>query len=208
MPPGTPGRRDYNPLSTPAGQSDPAAARRLLAAAGWSPGTFGLSFAYQANDPTDTAWKAVLVKAYRAAGFAVSPYPTSSNAEFLSVDNDRSPSSPLNLRRGGGGWCSDWPSGSGSILPLLGRNSSDPTRMLTYFREPAVDADIQRIQQLPFAEQAAAWGAFDQALETKYYPFVVTEYRQEALLFGSRIGGMRNDPVFTMPTWKDLYVKR
>ncbi len=208
LPPGVPGRTDYNPLPTPVGESDPAAAKALLAEAGWSPGTFRLSFAFQAHDPVDTAWKDVMVKAYRAAGFAVTLYATSSDNELGSVERDPNPNSPLNLRRGGGGWCSDWPSGNGSMLPLVGRDSPDPSRMLTYFSEPSVDADIQRIRQLPFAEQPAAWGALDQTIETKYYPFVVTDYRQEALLVGSRIGGMHNDPVLTMPTWKDLYVIR
>jgi peptide/nickel transport system substrate-binding protein len=69
-----------------------------------------------------------------------------------------------------------------------------------------VDADFDRITRLPLDEQAAQWGALDKTIMTKYYPVVITGYRQAALLHGSHIGGMNVDTNVAMPTWQNLHV--
>jgi peptide/nickel transport system substrate-binding protein len=108
---------------------------------------------------------------------------------------------PINLRNDG--WCPDWPSGTSWFAETFrsqgGGNSA-------FFAQPTVDAQIDRIRQLPLDEQAAKWGALDKTIMTKYYPVVITGYRQAALLHGSHIGGMNVDTNMAMPTWQDLHV--
>jgi peptide/nickel transport system substrate-binding protein len=203
LPPGTPGRLDYHVLETAPGQTDPAKARELLAAAGYEPGDAELSFAYESDDPYSVATKNVLVRALERAGFKVAPRATSSFEEYLAVDAD--PHAPINLRSGGfGGWCADWPSGSSWIPILFG---SGNIQNAGHFSEPSVDADIERIKGLPLEQQLVEWGKLDKRIATEYYPVVVTDYGMDALLRGSRIRGMNNDSVLGTPTFKDMYVK-
>ncbi len=69
-----------------------------------------------------------------------------------------------------------------------------------------LDAEIHRIGQLPVDQQPAAWGALDESIMTDYYPIVITDYRGDAMLHGSKVGGMNNDASFGGPTWKDIHV--
>jgi hypothetical protein len=75
-----------------------------------------------------------------------------------------------------------------------------------FFAEPAIDQDIERISRLSIDEQPAAWANLDQTIMTDYYPVIITDYRGDALLHGSRIRGMSHDNVYGMPTWKDIHV--
>jgi peptide/nickel transport system substrate-binding protein len=69
-----------------------------------------------------------------------------------------------------------------------------------------VEQAARRIALLPLAEQPAAWGALDEQIQTDYFPIVAAFYQSQAMLHGSRIGGMNNDSLSAAPTWKDLYV--
>jgi peptide/nickel transport system substrate-binding protein len=198
LPPGFPGRQDYNPLDTEPGRTDPDKAKALLDEAGFAPSEYQLKWYY---DRTDSAWVAassVLVKALEAAGFKATAIP-SSYEQVQTVNND--PQAPVNLRFVG--WVSDWPSGS-SWFQLLFHSEGGYND--AYFDQPTVDAAIERIGRLPFDEQPAEWGALDQMIMTKYYPAVITGYPSSALLHGSKIGGMNNDDTSGTPTWKDIYV--
>jgi len=43
---------------------------------------------------------------------------------------------------------------------------------------------------------------------TRYYPGVTLYYPGVQMLHGAAIGGMNDDPLVGMPTWKDIYVRR
>jgi len=43
---------------------------------------------------------------------------------------------------------------------------------------------------------------------TDYYPVISTSYTGSAMLHGSRIGGINADSVYSMPTWKDIFVRQ
>ena len=202
LPPGNPARVDYNPLSSQPGETDPVRAKQLLRAAGYEPGEFTLRFTYDPDDPDGKPRSQALAAGLEEGGFRVVPYVPSTHDEFVAVRAD--PSAPLNLRPFG--WCTDWPSGSSSLLSLL--VSTKRLDNFAFFSEPEVDDEIERIGQLPLSEQPAAWGALDRIVETKFYPYVVTKYGGFAMLHGSRIGGLNADGVLMMPTWKDLHVLR
>ena len=195
LPPGFPGRQDYDVLDTEPGQTDPAKAKALLKEAGLAAGEYELKFGYAADSAVPVN---LIEKSLESVGFKATP------RSVPSVDYDRfihDPNAPVNLRLGG--WCSDWPSG-GSWFPRLFKSDSGDN--FSHFTEPSVDAKIEQILDLPFQEQPAAWGALDKTIMTDYYPAVIRYYAAQPILHGSRIGGVNADDIYTMPSWKDLHV--
>jgi peptide/nickel transport system substrate-binding protein len=201
LPPGFPARQTYPVLDTDPGQTDPEKAKALLKDAGYAPGQYELEFAYDSSDPDLRKAKDLFVRSFEAAGFKVTPFRTLNDDEFQRVSND--PDAPINIRTNTG-WCADWPSGSALFPPLF---DSTGFGNATYFAEPAVDQEIDRISDLPIDAQPAAWAALDKTIMTRYYPVVVLGYGASALLHGSKIGGMHIDNVTGAPTWKDLYLR-
>jgi peptide/nickel transport system substrate-binding protein len=198
LPPGFPGGVDYNPLETPAGETDPDRAKALLEEAGQR--GYELIFNY-VDDPSGRAIKDVLTRAFVQAGFTVDARPTAGDDIYnREIDRD----SPSNIRYSGAGWCADWPSGNDWLPSIVSSRDTGSNR--AYLHDPAIDAEIERIRELRLPEQPAAWGALDEMVETEYYPYVVTRYNQNVMLHGSRIGGMNNDEVREAPTFKDIYV--
>jgi peptide/nickel transport system substrate-binding protein len=196
--PGFPERQDYTVLDIEPGRTDPDQAKVLLKQAGYAPGEYKLSWPYIDDDPIWKGFNDLLVQSMEAAGFKTRPFPTSTD-DFETVWND--PDAPFNFRSGG--LCPDWPTGN-AWLPLLFQ--SQGIYNVGYFAEPAVDAEIERISLLPIDEQPAAWAALDKTIMTDYYPAIINGYQGVAMLHGSSIGGLNNDDVYGMPTWKDIYI--
>jgi peptide/nickel transport system substrate-binding protein len=201
LPKGLPGRQDYAVLHAPPGATRPRKAQALLRQAGYAPGEYTITFAYtDAPDvPVPAGVKDLLVKSLHAAGFATHPIPTTTVEDFLSIQQD--PHAPINARFGG--WCSDWPSGSAWLPPVLGSNGDAND---AYFSEPSVDAAIDRIGRLPLDQQPVAWGSLEKEIMTRYYPGVVLNYSGVQMLHGAGIGGMNDDTAYGVPTWKDIYI--
>jgi len=203
LPPGFPGRVDYNPLSTEPGQTDPAKSRELLREAGYAPGEYRLYIASYKDDVFYPAEAIVeLAEGLERGGFKVTVYPQDSLYDKNPMLFD--PSSPVNLRQGG--WCPDWPSGSSWFPQVFSSSDSDIGTNRALFHEEAVDDQIEAISLLPLEEQPAAWGALDKQIMTKYYPLVVTQYLGRVMLHGSRVGGVSYDSVNAKPYLKNLYV--
>jgi peptide/nickel transport system substrate-binding protein len=62
------------------------------------------------------------------------------------------------------------------------------------------------IPSMPLADQAAAWGALDEEIETKYFPIIPTAFRNDLYVFGSKIGNGVGDGALGAPDYKDLFV--
>ena len=199
LPPGFPGRQDYDVLEIEPGRTDPDKAKALLREAGFAPGEYELKFAFVTDDPIAVEIRDLYVKSLEAAGFKVTPLEVSTFDDKQTVSTD--PNAPVNIRESG--WCSDWPSGN-SWFPHLFHSNGAVNE--AHFAEPAVDAEIDRISGLPLGEQPAAWGDLDRSIMTDYYPAINTGYLGAAMLHGSRIGGMNGDNTYGMPTWKDIHV--
>jgi peptide/nickel transport system substrate-binding protein len=200
LPPGVPGRQDFNPLSTRPGSTDPDKARALLKQAGYAPREYVLRWFYNQSDAASVASTQVITRAFRAAGFNAKPTPvlaTYMTAATAAPD----PTTPFNLRIGG--WCADWPSGSNWFTETFRTHGGGN---YAFFAEPTVDAKMERISQQPLHQQAAQWGALDKTMMTHYYPIIITGYHKTALLHGSHIGGLRVDTNLPMPAWQDLHV--
>ena len=74
------------------------------------------------------------------------------------------------------------------------------------FSSKAVDDRIDAIPQLLLTEQPPAWNALDKLIQTKYFPVVVTGYGGVAMMRGSKVHNVFDDPTFGMPTWKDIWI--
>jgi peptide/nickel transport system substrate-binding protein len=202
MAPGVPGRINYKALAPdkPA-QTDPAKSVALLKAAGYKPGQFKLSFDYATNSTQSVNAKNQLVAAFKKGGFNPQPYAVADSTKAGELLGD--PNAPINLRSIG--WCSDWPSGLTWLPPVFQTNKSVGANY-SFFSEKSVDNRIAAIGKLPFDQQPHAWGLLDEYINHKYFPNIVTGYGGAAMMHGSKIGGMYDDPVWAMPNYKDIYV--
>ena len=202
LPPGTNGRVEYDPLGNKGVETDPEKAKALLKEAGAE--GFEVKFLYASDDDQAVAAKDEIVKGLEAGGFKATPIASS----LETIRTDRTDyDSPINVRSSG--WCSDWPSG-GSWFPaqwageLVGlEGMPNPAN----FKVAEMD-DLQDhiLDDLSPEEAAKAWGEFDEKMQTEHYPAVVTGYSGSAMIHGSQVGGMENDPVLGMPTFSRMFV--
>ena len=202
LPPGTAGRKDYDPLGIGGVDTDAAKAKELLAEAGEE--NYEIKFFFASDDALSVAAKDQIVKGLEAGGFKATPI--ASTLETIRTDRTDY-DADINVRSSG--WCSDWPSG-GSWFPaqwaaeLVGlEGMPNPAN----FKEADMTAELDRIlDELTPEEATVAWGEFDETMQTKYYPAVVTGYSGSALIHGSKVGGMENDNVRGMPTFAQMFI--
>ncbi len=203
MPPGIPGRVDYNPLPDhEPGTTNADKAKQLLKDSGNL--GYKIQYLYAQDDPISTDVKDTIAKALTAAGFTPQPYATTV-ADFSTLRSD--PNTKINVRSAG--WCSDWPTG-GSWFPPLFQTTDLKAEGLgsnyEVFSEPDVDQKIADIQKLDVDKQPAAWNDLDKYIAETYFPTFSTGYDGVAIMHGSKIHNMEDDNVFAMPTWKDIWV--
>jgi peptide/nickel transport system substrate-binding protein len=205
MPPGVPGRKPYNVTGRTGFDNDPAKAKTLLKKAGAL--GYEIKFLFRTDDPASVKGKDAVVKGLTAAGFKATPVPTTTANYTAARDNT---SEDINVRSAG--WCSDWPSGSTWLPPVLGSTDPDKTHSFganyAAFSNKAADTRMDAIQRLPLSQQAAAWNNLDQQIATKYFPLFTTYYAGIAQAHGSRIMGDNDDNTLGMPTWKDMWIKQ
>jgi peptide/nickel transport system substrate-binding protein len=205
FPPGLPGRTQYNVLNHGDFQTDPAKAKALLKQANAM--GYEIKFLFRTDDSVNVKVKDAIVKALTEAGFKATPVPTTTANYTTARDNTKE---DINVRAAG--WCSDWPSGSTWIPPVLG--STNPTKSGSFganyaaFSNKSVDTQINAIQKMPLDQQAAAWNNLDKMIAQKWFPLIPQYYTGIAQAHGSRIQGDYDDNTLGMPTWKDMWVSK
>jgi peptide/nickel transport system substrate-binding protein len=205
MPPGLPGRTEYNVTGRQGFDSDPAKAKALLQQANAL--GYEIKFLFRTDDPISVKGKDAIVKGLTQAGFKATPVPTTTANYTTARDNT---SEGINVRSAG--WCSDWPSGATWMPPVLGSTNPDTSHSFgsnfSAFGNKAVDNQMTAIQKMPLEQQAAAWDALDKQIATKYFPLFTTYYAGIAQAHGSKIMGDNDDNTLGMPTWKDMWVSQ
>ena len=203
MPPGIPGREEFNPLPDhEPGSTDPAKSQQLLKESGNE--GYEISFLFAQDDPLSVDAKDAIVKGLKAGGFTPKPYATTI-ADISTLRAD--PNTKINVRSAG--WCSDWPTGSSWFPPVLQSTNLKKEGLgsnYAAFSEPDVDQKISEIQTMPVDDQPAAWNELDKYILEKYFPLFSTGYGGVAVMHGSQINDMKNDNTFGMPTWRDIWV--
>jgi len=205
MPPGIPGRVEYNPLPGHEDlQTDPAKAKALLKESGNE--GYEIKFLWRTDNPVNTKSKDVTVKALEAAGFKATPVATTEAQYTADRDN---PNKDINLRAAG--WCSDWPSGSTWIPPNFQSTDIKNVGLGTNFEafsEPSIDAKIKDAMKAPTSDQPKLWNDLDQEIATKYFPVIPQWYTGIAQAHGSKIQGHNDDTTLGQPTYKDIWVSQ
>lgn len=200
MPPGMAGKHDYF-ADGEQFTYNPDKAKELLKTAGYAPGEFKITMVYYEPDPLAVAGQKVLVKGMEEAGISVKGIPVQDSPYNIWLNPDDKINKTLNLR--GVNWCSDWPSGLTMVPPLTKTGAVYNT---AFFSEPAIDAQMKTITEMPLDQQADAWGALDEEIGTKYLPIIPTAFRNELFVFGSKIGNGVGDGEIAAPDYKDLFV--
>ena len=205
MPPGVPGRKAYNVTSRQGFDTDAAKAKELLKQANAT--GYEIKFLFRTDDPVSVKTKDAIVRGLTEAGFKATPVPTTTANYVAARDNT---TEGINVRSAG--WCSDWPSGSTWMPPVLGSTNPDKTKSFgsnyAAFSNKAADARMEAIQKMPLEDQADAWNSLDKEIATKYFPLFTTYYTGIAQAHGSRIMGDNDDNTVGMPTWKDIWIKQ
>jgi peptide/nickel transport system substrate-binding protein len=205
MPPGVPGRTPYNVTGRTGFDTDAAKAKSLLQQANAL--GYEIKFLFRTDDPLSVKTKDAVVKGLTQAGFKATPVPTTT-ANYTTARDDTS--EDINVRSAG--WCSDWPSGSTWMPPVLGSTNPDTSHSFgsnyAAFSNKAADNKMNAIQQLPLDQQADAWNALDKQIATRYFPLFTTYYAGIAQAHGSKINGDNDDNTLGMPTWKDMWVSQ
>ena len=202
MPPGMAGKHDYF-VDGEQFTYNPEKAKELLKEAGYAPGEFKITMIYYEVDPAAVAGQKVLVKGFEEAGFSVKGIPVQDDPYTIWLNPDDKVNKTLNLRAVS--WCSDWPSGLTMVPPLTKTGAAYNT---AFFSEKAIDDEMNAITTLPLEDQADAWGALDEKISKDYFPIIPTSFRNELLVFGSKIGNGVGDSAFGVPDYKDLFVKK
>jgi hypothetical protein len=78
---------------------------------------------------------------------------------------------------------------------------------LSHTADPAIVRRIAAMPRLPLAHLFTAENDLVRMVQHRDFPVVVTAYGGVAMMRGSRIGGMRDDYLLGMPTWKDIWVR-
>jgi peptide/nickel transport system substrate-binding protein len=205
MPPGVPGRTPYNVTGRKDFDTNPAKAKTLLKQAHAL--GYEIKFLYRTDDSANVKAKDAIVKGLTEAGFKATPVPTTTANYTTERDNTNA---DINVRSAG--WCSDWPSGSTWMPPVLGSTNPDKTHSFgsnyAAFSNKAMDNQMDAIQKMPLDQQAAAWNDLDKTIATKYFPLFTTYYAGIAQAHGSKIMGDNDDNTLGMPTWKDMWVSQ
>jgi ABC-type transport system substrate-binding protein len=206
LPPGMAGREVVSPVID--GETikyDPAHAKKLLQEAGFAPGEFEASWAYDASTPEGKAAMEQTKKGYEAAGFKAKAYPYTGGSLYdIWTDPENAIHKKINIM--GTAWCQDWASGATFIPPLLETGGAYNTGA---FSEPEVDNQIKAIHSKPIDQQPAAWGALDKLIMDKYFPVINRGYYQNIFAFGTKVGGFENDTsTGGFPNIEDLFVKQ
>src|SRR3954453_7584620 len=205
MPPGLPGRTPYNVTGRKGFETDPAKAKALLKSANAT--GYEIKFLFRTDDPISVKTKDAIVKGLTEAGFKATPVPTTTANYVTARDNTKE---DINVRSAG--WCSDWPSGSTWMPPVLGSTNPDQSNSFgsnySAFSNKAVDNQMDAIQRMPLDQQEDAWNALDKQIATKYFPLFTTYYTGIAQAHGSKIQGDFDDSTIGQPTWKNMWVSQ
>ncbi|WP_262281780.1 ABC transporter substrate-binding protein [Micromonospora sp. MA102] len=108
------------------------------------------------------------------------------------------------------GWGSDWPTGSTIIPPVYdGREIVDEgNNNVSYLNEASVSAEVDRVRNLPAAQQDAAWMALDEKIMREYAPVVPCYYDATYELHGSKVGNAFLSDAFGIISLNGIHVKQ
>ncbi|MEU8084166.1 ABC transporter substrate-binding protein [Micromonospora sp. NPDC049101] len=157
-----------------------------------------------ADNSTEQQQGAQLKANLERAGFKITLRNISDDAK---LDEIKKKDNPWDLYIGN--WAADWPSGA-SILPVLydGRTiKAEGNSNQSYFNDPAINAEMDRIQAMPAADQGPEWAKLDERIMKEHAPVVPLFVDVAYNVHGSKAGGIFISSVFGYPSFVNAYVK-
>ncbi|MFT2019124.1 ABC transporter substrate-binding protein [Streptomyces sp. 796.1] len=178
-----PGFDPFQKRKFPGGNIDKA--RQLLKEAGAE--GYSIVYAYGNDKPAQDA-SVVVERALEAAGFKVEKKELDRGTYYTQigkVDNR------YDLYRSS--WSADWPSGSTVVPPVYdGKNVYDGSSNYSHLNAPAINKEIERIEQVPDVNRAATeWIGLGERVLTEEVPQIPVFYNRLFTLWGSGIGGVK-----------------
>ncbi|MFG1603967.1 ABC transporter substrate-binding protein [Actinoplanes sp. NPDC049265] len=203
MPPSIPGYTKYPPIPdlTGTGAGDPAAAKKMLEAAGKV--GFEISWYYDNTKPIPQQVSQVRSDALTKAGFKVKAIGVAT-ADLRGKIGDYS--APVNTAQGPRGWCSDWPTGTSWIPVLFKSNSVADGTTWGALNDKEFDKKIDAVAELPTEQATAKWAELDKEAMEKYVALPLF-YDKTALLEGTNIGKSTVDPTTSLPVLTSMFLK-
>jgi peptide/nickel transport system substrate-binding protein len=203
MPPSVPGYEKYAPVEdlTGTGPGDPAAAKKMLEAAGKV--GFELSYYYDNTKPIPQQTSQIRADALTKAGFKVKPIGVAT-ADLRTKVSDYD--APVNMDQSPRGWCSDWPSGTSWFPVLFQTHSIADGSSWGQLSDKALDKEIDDIANLPTEEAQGKWAALDKKIMEMYV--AIPRYHDKlANIKGTNVGTTVGDPTMGLPLFQNMYLK-
>lgn len=203
LPPTIVGHREHDPYRSHGHRGDQARARELLSEAGYD-GGISTQIAV-----VDVGYGPAIGKVVRdclaAVGIDVEIRALPTRDYIAEIGNPGS-TMPMN---GSVGWCSDWPGhGARSFIRPLFHSDSISQRETTNFslyRNPEVDALIERAERAPADEAGPLWGDVDQLILADA-PCVPWLYDHHFDLISSRLRGYFAHPFLVGADWANIWL--
>ncbi|NNG41279.1 ABC transporter substrate-binding protein [Flexivirga sp. ID2601S] len=197
------GFQKYPPVNnaTGEGNGDPAKAKQMLQAAGKS--GFELSYYFRNDKPQRVQANNAKKAGLEAAGFKVKDIGISGE-EYTTKIAD--PNAPVNMGQGTPGWCYDWPTGDSVYPPLFNGAGISQGLSVGQFKNPAITAKINQIQQMDPKQAGAQWAALDKQLMSEFLPALPDYYNLSTAVFGTQVKNVVLNPNNSMPKMSEMYV--
>lgn len=196
--PMVPGHRHFDVY--PAGEhGDPLKAKELLVDKELRP----LVFAYPDTAPNAPVAPAVK-RALEAAGFEIELRPVD-KASFYSLMGDADNDCDLIY----GVWGPDFPDASGvfDVLFRGDRLTRNGNMNLSYFDDPAVTEEVERLGRMPDRAAAAeGYAALDESLMAQHAPVIPVYYKRQFTLFGPEACGLFLSAQYFVPNLTRAHV--
>ncbi|EWT02961.1 ABC transporter substrate-binding protein [Intrasporangium oryzae NRRL B-24470] len=208
IPPQIPGHLDYVVDGMNGkGDGDAAAAKKMLADAGYGPDKpFELTYYYTNDDDIAQKVNQVRKQKLQDAGFKVTDIGVPGKERRKIVGK---PNGKYNMLQSPRGWCFDWPSADSIIPPTIGSIAlSQGGTTFGNFSDAKIDAEIKRIQQLSITDQGPEWGKMDKWL-TENYLLAIPDYNDKGnSVFGTKVMNVHNNPNKGMPEITQIWINQ
>ncbi|MDG4784603.1 ABC transporter substrate-binding protein [Micromonospora sp. WMMD1102] len=106
-------------------------------------------------------------------------------------------------------WAADWPSAVSTIPVLWDGRKLGPqgNSNVSYFNADDVNAEIDRVSNLPAGEAGPEWAKIDQMIMEKYVPVVPIYQDNTFLVTGAKVGGLIVSEQFGTPVFYNSHIK-
>jgi peptide/nickel transport system substrate-binding protein len=107
-------------------------------------------------------------------------------------------------------WAADWPNGASILPPLFdgATITAEGSNNVSFLNDPAINAELTRVQALPADKQDAEWAKLDEKIMKEHAPVVPVFVEVARNPTGSKLGGIFISSIFGVPSLVNAHVKQ